>query len=756
MPFPNPFRINPSASSPPTPQSPRVRHWLAGLVLGLAAIGSAHAIPDTLTTLHAFTGTAPEQGFPDASPAGAPAGNVYGVAKDSSRQGNIWRIAPDGAYSVIRSFDTALPEGSFQPRGQLTAGADGRLYGAASGTGDSFIRSLVYSMDTSGGDLRVLHLFQAATVAGQIPVNNAPVFGSDGRLYGIAGGALSGGGFIYRMNTDGSDYVELTRLSGFNYSTLTAGPDNAFYGFVVLGGLDGSGPGYVYRLQDFSLTVLYTFQSPNPQFTDRPLQPDGNLAFGPDGFLYGTTRPTSPSDDVVVPIRLYRISPSGVFSLVGVVRDPALDNPDDILDFDTGGVAGLTLGQDGKLYGVLRRPPAFPNETPTNQGRMFRLTPVANSNPTVEFLTPFTGVNGANPRAALSLAADGQLYGTTISGGFANAGTVYRFNTVGMAGVSIAVTPGNVFTDDPATLQWSSTNATGCTASGAWSGPRATSGSLAISQTTAGSYAYTLECSNSGGSAMSTAMLEVAAFPAPSLVFGLTPATIRTDGQATLTWTTENASACAASGAWTGGKGTSGNEMANKPTPGSYTYTLSCTGRGGSTSSSQVLTVIPIPPPAVTLNLNAVDIRLGQSALLSWTGADAASCRASGAWSGNKPVTGNQSVKPLLIGNYTYTLTCFGPGGTTSRSATLRVTLTEKPTLSLSVSPSQIRLGQSAALNWDSVHAGACTASGAWSGNKPVDGSEGRSPTAKGAYAYTLSCTGPGGSVQKTVQLRVN
>jgi hypothetical protein len=56
-------------------------------------------------------------------------------------------------------------------------------------------------------------------------------------------------------------------------------------------------------------------------------------------------------------------------------------------------------------------------------------------------------------------------------------------------------------------LTWSSSNASACTASGAWSGGEATSGSLAVTPATSGSYSYTLTCTGAGGSGAATAAL---------------------------------------------------------------------------------------------------------------------------------------------------------------------------------------------------------------------------------------------------------
>jgi len=62
--------------------------------------------------------------------------------------------------------------------------------------------------------------------------------------------------------------------------------------------------------------------------------------------------------------------------------------------------------------------------------------------------------------------------------------------------------------------------------------------------------------------------------------------------------------------------------------------------------------------------------------------------------------------------------------------------------LTISVSPSTITLGQSATITWNSN--APCTASGAWSGSKAASGSETVTPTQTGTLIYTLVCRGSG------------
>jgi polygalacturonase/regulation of enolase protein 1 (concanavalin A-like superfamily) len=87
--------------------------------------------------------------------------------------------------------------------------------------------------------------------------------------------------------------------------------------------------------------------------------------------------------------------------------------------------------------------------------------------------------------------------------------------TLGSAGtptVSLTVNPANVPSGGTTQLTWTSTNVTSCTASGGWSGSRATSGSemsSALSSTTT----FTLTCTGPGGTASDSKTVTVAAPP---------------------------------------------------------------------------------------------------------------------------------------------------------------------------------------------------------------------------------------------------
>lgn len=79
------------------------------------------------------------------------------------------------------------------------------------------------------------------------------------------------------------------------------------------------------------------------------------------------------------------------------------------------------------------------------------------------------------------------------------------------------------------------------------------------------------------------------------------------------------------------------------------------------------------------------------------------------------------------------------------------------PTVSMSVQPSSIVLGQSAQLSWKSNDGTACTASGGWTGSEAASGQRSVTPASLGSIVYTLVCAGGvyGGSTSQSVTLTV-
>ena len=105
----------------------------------------------------------------------------------------------------------------------------------------------------------------------------------------------------------------------------------------------------------------------------------------------------------------------------------------------------------------------------------------------------------------------------------------------------------------------------------------------------------------------------------------------------------------------------------------SIIFLVSCGGGGGGGSSTD--TVYPIA--SVNLSANPSSVLLGNNITLTWTSSNVTSCSASGAWTGQKGISGTETLVVNTAGNNTYTISCLrrtnysGSNGTDSASVTV-------------------------------------------------------------------------------------
>jgi hypothetical protein len=169
-----------------------------------------------------------------------------------------------------------------------------------------------------------------------------------------------------------------------------------------------------------------------------------------------------------------------------------------------------------------------------------------------------------------------------------------------------------------------------------------------------------------------------AALQAPSLNLGLSPLEINRGETARLTWTSQNATECLASGAWSGSRSLAGNILINPVT--TRTYNLTCNNASGSIARSVQITVNQPGLPTVRLSAPVASVVAGRAVQLNWASEKAQSCLAQNAWSGTKALTGSELVKtPLTEGTLTYQLVCKNSAGSTSAAYSLKVTPNTPP-----------------------------------------------------------------------------
>ena len=80
----------------------------------------------------------------------------------------------------------------------------------------------------------------------------------------------------------------------------------------------------------------------------------------------------------------------------------------------------------------------------------------------------------------------------------------------------------------------------------------------------------------------------------------------------------------------------------------------SCGGGGGGGDSS----LVTPPGPIINFNASPTSVITGETLTLSWSTSNATSCSASGSWSGDKAVSGNETFVATKSGSLSFVLTC--------------------------------------------------------------------------------------------------
>jgi uncharacterized repeat protein (TIGR03803 family) len=165
------------------------------------------------------------------------------------------------------------------------------------------------------------------------------------------------------------------------------------------------------RAQAQILTTLYSFCSQSG-CTDGQY-PYAGLVQGSDGNFYGTTYEGGTNGDGTV----FKITPSGTLTT--------------LCSFCSGSgctegrfpEAGLVQGSDGNFYGTTY-------EGGTNAfGTVFKITPSGTLTTLYSFCEDCA--SGNLPMAGLVQGSDGNFYGTTVFGGEANGGTIFKMTSSG-------------------------------------------------------------------------------------------------------------------------------------------------------------------------------------------------------------------------------------------------------------------------------------------------------------------------------------
>ena len=326
---------------------------------------------------------------------------------------------------VLASFNGS--NGS-DPYGSVLLDADGDLLGTTSGGGAYGDGTVFEIVDTGAGYAATpstLVSFDGTDGSkpegGLIADANGDLFGT---TYGGGNGFL-GAGTVFEVAKTGTGYASApTVLANFGATDAGSYPVGDLVadreGDLIGTGSGTAGQGSVFEIAKTASGYASTATS-LASFSNVSL---GGLTVDANGDLFGATSSGGASGEGMV------------FEIAKVAAGYAA-NPTTLVSFNSADGSspegGMTLDANGDLFGTTSSGGA------SGDGTVFEIVKTASgyaSTPTT--LASFNGANGSSPEGGLTLDANGDLFGTTSSGGASGDGIVFE---IAMTAAGYATSP---------------------------------------------------------------------------------------------------------------------------------------------------------------------------------------------------------------------------------------------------------------------------------------------------------------------------
>ena len=412
-----------SIIGPASDYASTLRHilWRAGLAMVLLCGVAPAAQAQTFSILHTFMGA--EGCNPIGGPTIDRTGNLYGTTSGcGGGAGTVFKLTHAGSGWVVDTLYTFTGDDGSDPRAGVVFGPDGALYGTTSGRTEGGLLGTVFKLRPPNNpchsiscrwNLTALYDFTDVGAGSQPGYGNV-AFDAASNVYGttVVGGT-NGAGTVYKLTHSNGG-----RTQSVLYSFGTSDDGGYFpYGGVVLDGAGNVygttdaggayGGGVLFQLtqvgSSWTETVLHNFGNGDG------LHPVGAPIMDQQGNLYGTTS-SGPGDQTGGTVyELQRTGDSWTYSVLAIL--PALPGTE-------GPVGALTMDGAGNLYGTSSKGGS------NGYGSVFKLTRSGGTWIYTD-LHDFNNQDGAYPYGSVARDAQGNIYGTTYSGGGAGHGEAW-------------------------------------------------------------------------------------------------------------------------------------------------------------------------------------------------------------------------------------------------------------------------------------------------------------------------------------------
>jgi uncharacterized repeat protein (TIGR03803 family) len=364
----------------------------------------------TLTALGSFDGT----NGTDPESAGVvfdANGDLFGTTYSGGAHGvgTVWELAKgSGAITALASFDLINGGG---PLGGVALDSDGNIYGAAVGSGTND-NGMVWELAKRSSTVTDLATFDRTD--GDGPTGGVTL-DANGNLFGTAqGGGTRGTGTVWEL-AKGSGTI--MALASFNlsaqsvYGGVTLDANGNLFGTTGLGGANNMGT--VWKLVPGSGTIrtLASFDGTNGE------SPFAGVTLDANGDLFGTASGGGANNMGTV----WELAKgSSTITALASFNGSNGHQP----------LGGVTFDANGNLYGTT----AFGGASSDN-GVVWEL---ANGSGSITALASFDHTTGTDPKAPVTIDANGNLFGTASVSGANAQGTVWELITDGDVSVAVA------------------------------------------------------------------------------------------------------------------------------------------------------------------------------------------------------------------------------------------------------------------------------------------------------------------------------